>query len=70
MLLLRPVYVIAMCDVYADYLDESEQTPDFGTAPSNGISALVTFLCVCLFVAVLHLYRESLGIIHWLSIVK
>lgn len=68
MLFLRPVYVIAICDLYADYLDNTEQSPDFGTPPSRGTSTLVAFLCFVLMIAVLYLYREPLGIVGWLSV--
>jgi len=67
MLLLRPIYIISLCDIYSDYLDgkgEEVQLPD---SPSKGLSVIVAFGCLCVFVAVIYFYRNELGIVDMLS---
>ena len=41
MLLLRPIYVLAMCDLYSDYLESKEVSPRLPDDVSKGRSALV-----------------------------
>lgn len=67
MLILRPIFVLAICDLYSDYLDEKGEAVDLPENPSKSISAIVTFLCISVIVAVVYLYRNELGIVNMLS---
>lgn len=68
MLFLRPIYVLAMCDLYSDHLNETGVEPSLPENPPKSISALVAFGCICLIVGVIYLYRVELGIVEMLSI--
>jgi len=67
MLILRPIFVLAICDIYSDYLDEKGEVVNLPENPPKSISAIVTFVCISIIVAVVYLYRNELGIIEMLS---
>jgi uncharacterized membrane protein len=67
-LLLRPIFILALCDLYSDYLDKNGTPADLPENPSRATSALVAFVCLCLLVAVVYLYRVELGIVDLLSV--
>ncbi len=62
MLLLRPIYILALCDLYSDYLEREEIPVELPENPSNSASALVAFGCLVLMVVVAYLFRQELGI--------
>ena len=62
MLLLRPIYVLALCDLYSDYLENQDIAPTLPSSTSKGTSAVVAFGLVCLMLAVAYLWRDALGI--------
>lgn len=66
-LLLRPIYVLALSDIYADYLESEGARPELPESPSNGVSTLVAFACLCVALAVVYFYRDPLGITALLS---
>lgn len=67
MLLLRPIYVLALCDLYSDYLEEKGLDPELPENPPLYLSALVAFLVLCLCVAMVYVFRDELGIVAMLS---
>lgn len=67
MLVLRPIYILALCDLYSDHLQKQGLPVELPDSPSRGLSALVAFACVCLIVAVAWVYRLELGLVEWLS---
>ncbi len=67
-LLLRPVYVIASCGIYSDYLNEQGQKIILPRPPAKSTSALVAFLLLTIAVTVVIVYRNELGITRLLSI--
>ncbi len=67
MLLLRPIYVLALCDLYSDHLDAKGIEVTLPESPPKSISALVAFLCLCLIVAVVFMCRNELGVVDVLS---
>lgn len=62
MLILRPIYVIALCDIYSDYLDEKNIEVDLPEEPTKSTSTFVVFGLTCFIVAVVYIYRGALGI--------
>ncbi len=62
MLLLRPIYVLAMCDLYSDYLESKEVSPRLPDDVSKGRSALVVFGLTVIALGVVYLFRDELGI--------
>ena len=67
MLFLRPIYVLALCDLYSDHLDNKGVDVTLPENPPKSISAIVAFGCICLIVAVVFMYRNELGIVDMLS---
>ena len=66
-LFLRPIYVLALCDLYSDYLDQKGTAVSFPPNPSKGASAMVAFGSICLVVALIYFYRSELGLVDMLS---
>jgi len=67
MLVLRPIFVLAICDLYSDYLNEKGKDVVLPQNPPKSISALIVFICLCLILAVVYMYRTELGVIDLLS---
>jgi len=65
---LRPVYVIASCHIYSDYLNEKQEKILLPTPPSKSFSALVVFGALLIILAVVFIYRDQLGITKLLSV--
>jgi hypothetical protein len=66
---LRPIYMIAACHIYSDYLNENKKKIILPVPPSKGMSALVAFCALLFIVAIVFLYRDQLGITELLSTV-
>ena len=66
-MLLRPIYVLTICDLYSDYLDENEQEAILPNDPSMGRSALITFILICLIVLCIALFRDEMGLTSMLN---
>lgn len=67
MLLLRPIYVLALCELYSEYVEREDIPIDLPDNPSKGTSALVAFGCLCLIIGVAYLFRQELGITDMLA---
>jgi uncharacterized membrane protein len=67
MLFLRPIFVLALCDLYSDYLDEKGERVELPENPPKTVSAVVAFGCLCIILAVVYIYRVELGLIEILS---
>ena len=67
MLILRPIYVLAICDLYSDHLNKKGIKVELPENPAKSISAIVAFCCLCLIIAVIYIYRIELGVIDMLS---
>ena len=68
MLLLRPVYVIALSDLYADYREEIGETTEVATVSRRSARAFVLFLFLVVAVALIYWFREPLGVMNWLAV--
>jgi hypothetical protein len=62
MLLLRPIYVIAICDLYSDYLEQQGEPVTLAEDVPKSMSAFVAFLVICIIVAAVFLFRDEMGI--------
>ncbi|MFT7533517.1 MAG: hypothetical protein ACI9FD_004554 [Gammaproteobacteria bacterium] len=67
MLLLRPIYVIAICDLYSDYLEQQGKSVTLAEDAPKSMSAFVAFLVICIVVAAVFLFRDEMGISNMLS---
>lgn len=67
MLFLRPIFVLAICDLYSDYLDEKGETINLPENPAKSTSAIVVFGCLCLVVAMVYVFRSELGLMDLLA---
>ncbi len=67
MLFLRPVFVLALCDLYAEHLKRRRKVAALPENLPKSVSVLVAFGCLCLVVAVVFLLRDTLGITEMLS---
>lgn len=67
MLCLRPIYIIALCDLYSDYIDEKDIVTNITDTPSRLISTAVTFGVICLILGIVYVYRVELGIVAMLA---
>ena len=67
MLVLRPIYVLAICDLYSDYLNEKGVEVELQENPAKSTSVIVVFCCLCLIIAVIYMYRTELGVVDMLS---
>lgn len=61
-LILRPAYIIGSCELYAQYLTEHNQNIMLPHPPSKNVSAFVFFIVLCLLMAIVFLFKDSLGI--------
>jgi hypothetical protein len=67
MLFLRPIYVLALCDLYSDYLDQKGTEVSLPENPAKSVSAIIAFGCICVMVVMVYIYRVELGIVDMLS---
>lgn len=67
MLILRPIYVLALCDLYSDHLNKKDEKVTFPDNPPVSLSALIAFFILCLILAAVFFYGYELGIIDMLS---
>jgi hypothetical protein len=66
-LFLMPIFVLALCDLYSDYLNEKGVEIELPENPAKSISAIVAFACLGLILAVIYIYRGELGVVDMLS---
>lgn len=66
-LFVRPIYVIASCQLYSDFLKENGRSVEFGNLPGRGMSTFAAFLVLCAILFVIFLYREEMGLMALLS---
>ena len=67
MILLRPIYVLTICDMYSDYLSQNNETADLPNNPKNGKKAVILFIVICAIVALIAGFREQIGLTNTLS---
>ncbi len=66
-LFIRPIYILSLCDIYSDYLEETKQEAMLPVPPSGSTSAIIAFVCLCILVAVIFWFRYELGIMDMLA---
>lgn len=66
-LFLRPIYVLALCDLYSDHLDRNGEKIKLPENSPSSVTAIFAFCCICLILVVVYLYRNELGILDMLS---
>lgn len=68
MLVLRPLYVLAICDLYSQYLRKNDLPDNLPENPPRVVNALVAFLCLCVLLLAVFLYQRELGIAQLLTL--
>jgi hypothetical protein len=61
-LLVRPIFVIASCRLYSDYLKEKGESIVFSYLPGKGVSAFVLFIVLCCILFTIFLFKEEIGL--------
>jgi len=67
MILLRPIYVLTICDMYSDYLSQNNEKANLPNNPENGKKAVILFIVICAIVALIASFREQIGLTNVLS---
>ena len=67
MILLRPIYVLTICDMYSDYLSQNNEKANLPNNPKNGKKAVILFIVICAIVALIAGFREQIGLTNALS---
>jgi hypothetical protein len=62
MLILRPIYVLALCDLYSDHLSNRDEKVQLPRNPPVSLSAFIAFIILCIILAVAFFYSYELGI--------
>jgi hypothetical protein len=65
--LLRPIYLFGLCDLYVAYHESTGKPIELPQLPSRFVSALTVFLALAAIVAVVFVYRSELGILQWIG---
>lgn len=61
-LFIRPIFVIASCKLYSDYLKDIKRPVHFADLPGSAAGVFVAFLVLCTLLAAIYLYREQIGL--------
>lgn len=67
LLFIRPVYLIALSDIYSDYLQEQQLPAQVPVPAPRIVSVLVVFVILAAFIATAYLFRSGLGIMDLLA---
>ncbi len=67
-LFVRPLFVIASCKLYSDYLKERGESTALSNLPGKGVSAFVVFVVLCGIILTVFLYREKIGLMSILRV--
>ena len=67
MILLRPIYILTLCDMYSDFLESRSEEAELSHDPSKGKKAVITFVILCVLVAGVAGFREEIGLTNRLS---
>lgn len=68
LMLLRPVYVLALCDLYSDHLQRRGETVTLPEPVPVGVGAFFVFSGLCFLLAVVFLFRHELGVMDLLAV--
>jgi hypothetical protein len=61
-LLVSPIFVIASCKLYSDYLKERGESIVLSDLPGRGVSAFVLFIVLCCILFTIFLFKEEIGL--------
>jgi len=67
-LLVRPVFVIASCELYSDYLKERGESIGFSYLPGRGVRAFAVFIILSCILFTIFLYKEEIGLMNILRV--
>ena len=69
MILLRPIYVLTLCEMYSDYLRDNNEEAILPNDPGSGKKATILFLVFCVLAIILVAFHDQLGLTNIISIV-
>ncbi len=61
-LLVRPVYVIAACQMYSEFRKETRTPFKFAKSSDSGLDVLAAFLAACVILSLVAMYRDQIGL--------
>ena len=67
MVILRPIYILSLCDMYSEYLHKNNAEAPLPSDPSKGKKAAVIFLLLSLAIFGVSLLRDEIGLTEILS---
>lgn len=67
MVILRPIYILSLCDMYSEYLYKNNAEVPLPSDPSNGKKAAVIFLLLSLAILGVSLLRDEISLTKMLS---
>ncbi len=65
--ILRPIYLISLCDVYSDHIDNSEAEKITLDRASRGENTFYAFVLIAIVILLIYIFREQLGILDLLT---
>ena len=66
-LFVRPIFVLASCQLYSDYIKEQGEQVEFKDLPGKGVSTFVAFLVLCIIMSFVFMYRQEIGLMNILN---
>jgi hypothetical protein len=66
-MLIRPVFIISLCDIYSRYLEDEGESPELPESPGRGVEVLVAFTILALIIAGILIFPRHLGILELLQ---
>ena len=65
--LIRPIFIISLCDIYSQFLEEEGESPELPDSPGRGIEVLVAFIILVLIIASILIFPQYLGVLDLLQ---
>lgn len=67
-LFVRPIFILAACNEYAEYLRQTGETVELPDAPAPATSAAVAFVILMIFAALIFVFRNEIGLMKILAV--
>ena len=67
-LFIRPIFVIASCELYSDFITEQGEPVVFEDLPGKGTSAFVAFAVLAIIIGAVIVFRQQLGLMDVLAV--
>jgi hypothetical protein len=67
MIILRPIYILTVCNLYSDYIESIGEKLELPNDPSIGKKAIFVFIFLCLLTSLVFIFRDEIGLTEILS---